>query len=185
MYLIPTPSQTAGPYLHLGLTKVECLSRAAGNRISGERIQLLVRIFDGDGLPVPDAVIELWQADADGNYPDSTYSDTGFRGFGRMPTSEDGACRFETIKPGRVKGAGNTMQAPHVNVSVMARGLLKRLATRVYFAEEPSNAVDTVLASVPESRRWTLFAHRDAGQASLWRFDVRLRGEGETVFFDV
>ena len=190
MNLTPTPSQTVGPYLHLGLTDTRSVSRIVGERGKGERVQLICRVLDGDGTPVPDAMIELWQADADGNYsrPDdsgSAQSGPAFRGFGRMATSEDGTCRFETIKPGRVPSVDGNFQAPHINVSVLGRGLLKRLATRIYFAGEAANASDPVLALVPESRRETLVAQQDPERPGGWRFDVRLCGESETVFFDV
>ena len=104
-------------------------------------------------MPVPDAMIELWQADSEGNYKDTASTADGtFSGFGRLATSEDGSCTFETIRPGRVPGPGNTLQAPHINVSVFARGLLKRLSTRVYFAGDPANDQDPVLALVPEQQ---------------------------------
>lgn len=186
MDLIPTPSQTAGPYLHLGLTDRRSVPRVAGDGVKGERVWLTFRVFDGEGAPVPDAMIELWQADADGNYQQqaSTIA-ANFSGFGRLATTEDGSCAFETIKPGRVPGPDNKHQAPHINVSVLGRGLLKRLATRVYFAGEPANDQDPVLALVPESRRSTLLARPDPAQAGGWVFEIRLRGEGETVFFDL
>lgn len=187
MDLIPTPSQTVGPYLHLGLTDQRCVSCVAGAGVQGERVWLTFRVIDGNGAPVPDAMIELWQADAEGNYPSTdTSSDVAaFAGFGRMASGEDGSCTFETIKPGRVPGPGDTLQAPHINVSVLGRGILKRLSTRVYFAGDPVNAEDSVLALVPEARRITLYAQPDADHESSWLFDVRLCGEGETVFFDV
>jgi protocatechuate 3,4-dioxygenase, alpha subunit len=187
MDLTPTPSQTVGPYLHLGLTDAGSISRVAGDAAKGERVWLTFRVLDGEGVPVPDAMIELWQADSAGNYADQESSEEGavFGGFGRLATAEDGSCTFETIRPGCLPGPGETVQAPHINVSVLGRGILKRLSTRVYFAEEPANAADPVLALVPENRRATLLARPDAAGTSNWIFDVRLRGEGETVFFDV
>ena len=187
---IPTPSQTVGPYLHLGLTDTRSVPCMAGDGVKGERVWLTCRVLDGDGVPVPDAIIELWQADADGNYshPEDSLSakaDPAFRGFGRMPTREDGTCTFETIRPGRVPGPDGKPQAPHISVSVLGRGLMKRLATRIYFAGDPSNGTDPILALVPESDRSTLVAQPDAARPGRWRFDVRLCGEGETVFFDV
>ncbi len=147
-------------------------------------------MLDGDGVPVNDAMIELWQADADGIYghPEGCRSgeaNSGFRGFGRMPTGEDGFCTFETVKPGRVPGSDGKLQAPHINVSVLGRGLLKRLATRIYFSGEPANDGDAAFASVPENRRTTLLAKPNAARPGEWHFEVRLCGEGETVFFDV
>ncbi len=187
MDLTPTPSQTVGPYLHLGLTDSRSISRIAGDTARGERVSLTFRVLDGEGVPVPDAMIELWQADSDGNYAhqDTSADDAAFRGYGRLATAEDGSCTFETIRPGCVPGPGETVQAPHINVSILGRGILKRLSTRVYFAEEPANAADPVLALVPENRRATLLARPDLTRPGNWIFDVHLRGEGETVFFDV
>ena len=187
MDLTPTPSQTVGPYLHLGLTDARSISRIAGDGAKGQKVWLTFHVLDGDGVPVPDAMIELWQADSEGNYPpqDSKADGAAFRGFGRLATAEDGSCTFETIKPGCVPGPGGTIQAPHINVSILGRGILKRLSTRVYFAEEPANVADPVLALVPENRRTTLLAEPDSTRSSHWIFNVRLRGENETVFFDV
>ena len=116
---------------------------------------------------------------------DGKVADETFMGFGRLPTSEDGSCTFETIRPGRVPGPRGTLQAPHINVSVFARGLLKRLSTRVYFADDPANNEDPVLALVPKHRHATLFAHPDPVRDRGWIQEIRMRGEGETVFFDV
>jgi protocatechuate 3,4-dioxygenase alpha subunit len=173
-----TPSQTIGPFFHFCLTADRSLGCLAGPGASGERVRLAFRVWDGDGAPVGDAMIELWQADAGGNYNPSD-------GFGRLPTNEDGACVFETIKPGRVPGPDGTLQAPHINVSIFARGLLQRLVTRIYFAGDPANQEDPVLALAPEDRRDTLMAYPDPKQPGVWRFEIRLRGECETVFFDV
>jgi protocatechuate 3,4-dioxygenase alpha subunit len=187
MDLTPTPSQTVGPYLRLGLTNPHSLSRVAGDAAKGERVWLTFRVLDGEGAPVPDAMIELWQADSEGNYErqDGGKDGAAFGGFGRLPTAEDGSCIFETIKPGCVPGSGETVQAPHVNVSILGRGILKRLSTRVYFAGEPANPADPILGLVPENRRATLLAQPDPARPGNWIFEVRLRGEAETVFFDV
>ncbi len=187
MDLTPTPSQTVGPYLHLGLTDARSISHIASDGATGERVRLTFRVSDGDGVPVPDAMIELWQADSDGKYAnhESSADDAAFRGFGRLATAEDGSCTFETIRPGCVPGPSETVQAPHINVSILGRGILKRLSTRVYFAGEPVNAADPVLTLVPENRRATLLAQPDPARTGNWIFDVHLRGEGETVFFDV
>jgi protocatechuate 3,4-dioxygenase alpha subunit len=187
MDLTPTPSQTVGPYLHLGLTDAWSISRIAGDGAKGERVWLTFRVLDGNGAPVPDAMIELWQADSAGNYAnqESSADGTAFRGFGRLATAEDGSCTFETIRPGCVPGPGETVQAPHINVSILGRGILKRLSTRVYFAGEPANASDPALTLVPENRSATMLAQPDPARTSDWIFDVHLRGEGETVFFDV
>jgi|SRR5579862_1410605 len=186
MDLTPTPSQTAGPFLHLGLTDTRSVACIAGHGTKGERVQLKFRLLDGDGLPVPDAMIELWQANSEGNYKETDANAGGtFFGFGRLATSEEGTCTFETIKPGRVPGPGGTLQAPHINVSVFARGLLKRLSTRVYFAGDPANAEDFVLGLVPAPRHATLLALPDTVRDGSWAHEIRMRGEGETVFFDV
>ena len=187
MDLTPTPSQTAGPYLHLGLTDKWSRSRVAGDGAKGERVWLTFRVLDGEGVPVPDAMIELWQADSEGNYshPDGGADGAAFLGFGRLPTTEDGSCTLETIRPGSVPGPGATVQAPHINISILGRGILKRLSTRLYFAGEAANAADPVLALVPVARRATLFARTDPTRPGHWTFDVHLRGESETVFFDV
>jgi len=188
--LVATPSQTAGPYLHLGLTANRSVGCLAGANAKGERIWLTCRIFDGDGTPVSDAMIEIWQANADGKYhhPEDTQQkalDPAFGGFGRLATGEDGSCVFETVKPGRVPGSDGVMQAPHLSVSIFARGLLKRLATRIYFAGDPANQEDVVLSLVPQERRSTLMAQPDPSRHGGWSFDIHLQGEGETVFFDI
>jgi len=190
MDLTPIPSQTVGPYFHLGLTTGRFSGCLAGPEAKGERILLKCRVLDGDGALVNDALIEVWQANANGKYyhPEDTQekpADPAFCGFGRMATAEDGSCSFETIKPGRVPGNGNALQAPHLNISVFARGVLKRLATRVYFAGDPGNEEDPVLALAPEERRGTLLAQPDPTHPGVWQFDIHLCGERETVFFDV
>jgi|ERR1700722_434153 len=194
MDLVPTSSQTAGPYFHLGMTDTRSVPRIAGPQTKGERVWLTCRVLDGDEAPVSDAMIEIWQADAEGryNHPDDVRDEAGtesgdssWLGFGRMPTALDGSCEFETIKPGRVPGVGYRVQAPHLNVAIFARGMLKQLYTRIYFAGDPSNSEDPVMALVPSSRRETLIAQPDPVQPGRWRFDIHLQGEWETVFFDV
>ena len=180
----PTPSQTIGPFFHLCLTVDESYGRLAGPGAEGERITLICRVLDGDGLPVDDAMIELWQTDASGayNHPDDPrYADRdpAFRGFGRLASDANGLCRFETVKP------GSSGEAPHINVSVFARGLLKRVVTRIYFAGESANRQDPVLALVPPERRDTLLARRNPAQSAVWNFDIHLCGERETVFFEI
>jgi protocatechuate 3,4-dioxygenase, alpha subunit len=159
----------------------------ASDGAKGERVWLTFRVLDGNGVAVPDAMIELWQADSEGNYVHGEGGADGgaFGGFGRLATAEDGRCTFETIRPGCVSGPTETVQAPHINVSILGRGILKRLSTRVYFAGEPANAADPILALVPENRRSTLLAQPDPARSGNWIFDVHLRGEEETVFFDV
>jgi protocatechuate 3,4-dioxygenase alpha subunit len=190
MSLTLTSWQTVGPYLHLGLTDTHSCSQIGADGAPGERIALTCRVFDGDEVPLPDAMIELWQADADGRYhhPEDAperVADPLFRGHGRMATDADGSCSFQTIKPGRVPGPDGALQAPHINVSVFGRGLLKRLAARVYFADDPANATDPILLLVPEERRATLLAQPDPNRQGGWQFDIYLCGLRETVFFDV
>ncbi len=177
---VATASQTAGPYWHLiDFPAWADLLRPDGPNagIEGERILLTGRITDGDGAPVTDAMVEIWQAGPDGSY------DGGFHGFGRCATDAQGAFRFVTLKPGAVPGLGNRTQAPHVQIAIFARGLMKQLVTRLYFAGESLNDEDPVLNLVPPERRGTLIAQPDG--AGAWRLDIRLQGEGETVFLDV
>jgi protocatechuate 3,4-dioxygenase alpha subunit len=176
-----TPSQTVGPFFHAGLC------RDGGNDLGGGggRITVIGRVLDGDGQPVPDALVEIWQADAGGRHahpddPDRAAADPSFAGFGRCATDADGGFRFLTVHPGRVVGPGNSLQAPHLAVGILARGLLKRLVTRIYFAGAPANDEDPILALVPEDRRHTLMARRDG---TAWRFDIVLQGADETAFF--
>jgi protocatechuate 3,4-dioxygenase alpha subunit len=156
----------------------------------GERIEIIGRVFDADREPVPDALVEIWQADADGRYAHPADEgdappDPAFRGFGRCGTGPSGDFRFLTVRPGRVAGPAGTLQAPHVAVGVLARGLLKRLVTRLYFEDSPENAGDPVLALVEDpARRATLVARRVGGTPAVYRFDIVLSGDGETVFFD-
>lgn len=191
-----TPSQTVGPYFAYGLTPEQYgypLASIAGPTLTdaeteGQRIRIEGRVLDGEGAPVDDAMIEIWQADARGRYAhpaDERSSNAGFSGFGRVGTGTDPELRyvFETIKPGPV-GPG---QAPHASLIVFARGLLSHAYTRVYFADEAeANAADPVLASVPAARRDTLIAAREERDGQVvYRFDIVLQGERETVFFDV
>lgn len=189
MEYVPTPSQTVGPFLHIGLTDKRSVTRIAPTGMQGERVRLKCRVIDSDGAPINDAMIEIWQADGEGRYSDPTGnlsdSDSTFRGFGRAATDENGTCEFETIRPGRVAGPENALQAPHLNVAVYARGILLQLYTRIYFAGDPANEQDPVLALVPVDRRDTLMATPDGAAPGTWKFDLRLRGEQETVFFDV
>jgi len=176
------PSQTIGPFYDFALTSNQKLGCMIGPDVKGERIALRLTLLDGDGAPVPDGMIELWQADADGTY---AHPNDAFCGFGRLGTDQLGVCLFETIRPGRVTGESGGLQASHINVSIFARGLLARLVTRVYFAGDPALEEDTVLALVPAVRRHTLIAQPDATRPGQWNLDIRLQGERETVFFDV
>jgi protocatechuate 3,4-dioxygenase, alpha subunit len=187
MRLVPTPSQTVGPFFALGFDSLY-IDKIASEGLAGERIAIAGRVLDGDGQAVPDAVIEIWQADSEGTYahPESrrnTQSQGGFLGFLRMPTNEDGEFRFATVKPGRVPGPDRKLQAPHLAVSVFMRGLLKRLVTRMYFPDEAANADDLVLNLVEPARRETLIARKSSdGKCLQW--NVILQGKDETVFFD-
>jgi protocatechuate 3,4-dioxygenase, alpha subunit len=187
-----TPSQTVGPFFQLGLTanpELGCMIPPGGTA-KGERIRLRFRLFDGDGAPVPDGMIELWQSDAAGRYdhpaapasPDE--HDPAFCGFGRLETDAEGACTFDTVRPGRVPDGRGSCQAPHISVSVFARGLLHRVCTRVYFEGDPALAEDPILPLVPAERRQTLMARRGSSPGE-WTFDIHLQGPRETVFFDV
>jgi protocatechuate 3,4-dioxygenase alpha subunit len=195
MNIEPSASQTVGPFFHLGCIDGHSVSCLASDKAKGEHIQLTFRVLDGEGQPVNDAMIEIWQADAQGKYNhpadwQDKIADSHCRGFGRLAIDVNGTCIFETIKPGRVPGNGSTLQAPHLEVSVLARGLLNRLVTRVYFEGDLANAEDPILALVPESRRWTLMAKTlmektDLKNSQRWVFDIHLCGTDETVFFDV
>ena len=207
-----TPSQTVGPFFHYGLPwkggadlvgksdmgarpelfpedhYVLNLSAPTGTP-EGEVIAVAGRVIDGHGNVVPDAMIELWQANAVGRYAsdDDTREevprDPHFVGFGRASTDVEGVYRFRTIRPGRVPDPGNSLQAPHLALSVFGRGLIKRLATRLYFADGAGNDVDPILSAVPAARRGTLVAQRkDDGS---WWLDIVLKGDNETVFFDL
>jgi protocatechuate 3,4-dioxygenase alpha subunit len=145
-------------------------------------------VLDGDRVPIPDAVIEIWQADSHGKYAHTEDShnkavDPGFHGYGRVGTDDNGYFRFSTIKPGVTPGPDASTQAPHLAVTVFMRGLLKHLFTRVYFPDEPANSSDPILNMVPPARRHTLIARRSA--EGVLRWDVLMQGPDETVFFDV
>ena len=176
MRLHATTSQTVGPYLHIGMTWLitENLARAG---VRGQRVQIAGRVLDGDGKPVDDAAVEIWQANAAGRY-----GTRAFRGFGRSATDPEGRFRFRTIKPGRVPGPRGRLQAPHIAVNIFMRGQLKQLVTRIYFPDEPSNEADPVLRLVPAHRRHTLIARKMKSKSLEW--NIVLQGRNETVFFD-
>ncbi|MBN9499854.1 MAG: protocatechuate 3,4-dioxygenase subunit alpha [Afipia sp. 62-7] len=190
-----TPSQTVGPYFKYGLTPGSDYqwNDAFGNdlvtpEVSGERIRIVGRIFDGDGKEVPDSMLEIWQADSRGRFADPqdarSIPNAAFRGFGRCGTDNNGVYSFHTIKPGPVAGP-HELQAPHILLAVFARGMTQQAQTRIYFEHEPANATDPILALVPEERRATLIAIREPGDVATYRFDVHLQGDLETVFFDL
>jgi protocatechuate 3,4-dioxygenase, alpha subunit len=181
-----TAWQTVGPFFSLGLGWLERKDLAPAG-VAGERFSLEGRVLDGDGRPVPDALIEIWQANRHGRYahPEDTQEkplDPAFQGYGRGATDAEGRFGFRSVKPGPVPGPDGKAQAPHLAVSVLMRGLLRRLVTRVYFPDEPANADDFVLVLVEPARRPTLIARRLAPGRLQW--DVVLQGPAETVFFD-
>ncbi|MEL7139409.1 MAG: protocatechuate 3,4-dioxygenase subunit alpha [Pseudomonadota bacterium] len=195
-----TPSQTAGPYVHIGLAPGaaglgfswrEVGSEIAGPGAAGERIRIEGQVLDGLGAPVTDALLEIWQANAAGIYahpedPRQGGVEPDFQGWGRVATDfETGLFAIETVKPGAVTRQGDAPMAPHLTIWLVARGISMGLHTRLYFADEQAaNATDPVLARVPPERRETLIAARPDA-AALYRFDIRLQGEDETVFFDI
>ncbi len=190
--LPPTASQTVGPFFHDGLLRHDARrSTLAGPATVGTRIRIEGVVYDGDREPVPDAVLEIWQANHHGRYahPADTRDlplDDDFTGFGRVGTEADGTYRFETIKPGAVPFDETRQQAPHINIVVYARGLLNHLFTRLYFAGEPANDGDPVLSRVPAERRETLIARLEEHDGVLvYRLDIVLQGAGETVFFNI
>jgi protocatechuate 3,4-dioxygenase alpha subunit len=184
-----TTSQTVGPYFKIGM---EWLHRdnLAKEGVSGERITIQGRVFDGDGIPVPDAMLEIWQANSHGKYAHSEDTqdkplEAGFTGYGRLHLNNDGLFRFATIKPGPVPGPKGSVQAPHIAVSLFMRGVLRRTVTRIYFPDEPRNASDFILNLVEPERRSTLIAKKTSGNPGVLEWNIFLQGPEETVFFDV
>jgi protocatechuate 3,4-dioxygenase alpha subunit len=184
--LLSTPSQTVGPYLTMVLPWPDGPFAVADGTPGA--FWITGTVYDGSGAPVPDALIETWQADDNGRFahpgdPRGGATTPGFRGFGRCPTDEHGNYRILTVKPGALPTPEGGTEAPHIDVSVFARGLLNRVVTRIYFPDEAdANATDSVLASVDVNRRNTLIAQPDGDGC---RFDVHFQGEHETVFFDL
>jgi protocatechuate 3,4-dioxygenase alpha subunit len=185
--IVASASQTVGPFFHVGPARSDHLGRMASADTPGEAMRLRVRVLDGDGVPVNDALVELWQADAAGacsTLPADGQPPPLFSGFGRLATDDDGWCTFETIRPGAESGAEGVDQAAHFTVCLFMRGLLRHLYTRIYFADDPVLERDPLLGIVPKARRATLLAHPGA-DGTTWEFTVRLQGDGETVFFDL
>ena len=192
-----TPSQTVGPFFKYGLTPVgqydwndAFTNNLVTPDVSGDRIRIEGRVFDGDGVPVPDCMLEIWQADSQGRFADPkdkrALPNAKFRGFGRCGTDANGAFAFDTIMPGQVADPDGKPQAPHILLAVFARGMLRHFYTRIYFGGEAANEDDPVLALVPADRRATLIAAREPGNGSaVYRLDLRLQGDNETVFFDI
>lgn len=185
MALIQTPSQTVGPFFAIGLPWSDG-PEVVPDGTPGA-FWLRGTVYDGAGEPIPDALVETWQADADGRFDhpiDPRGRVPGFRGFGRSAADAEGRWGVHTIKPGPVPYVDGRMQAPHLVVSVLSRGLLDRVTTRIYFGdEEAANATDPVLAVVPADRRGTLLAQPE-GEGG-YHIDLRVQGPGETVFFDI
>jgi protocatechuate 3,4-dioxygenase alpha subunit len=198
-----TPSQTGGPYVHIGLLPkqagIEVFDHNFNNDLvknnpKGERIRLEGQVIDGVGVPLRDVLVEIWQADANGVYPSEAdfqekEADSNFHGWGRAGADfKSGVWHFDTIKPGQVPGRKGSVQAPHINLIIFARGINIGLNTRVYFEDETdANAKDPVLNSIEwEPRRQTLIAKRSEENGEIvYRFDIRIQGENETVFFDI
>lgn len=185
-----TPSQTIGPFFHKALLR-DGDGNLASAAAAGERIVIEGRVLDGDGVPVSDAMVEIWQADASGRYnhpedPQAAAADPCFRGFGRVGTDADGRFRFRTVRPGPVREHGDFTQAPHISLLIFARGLLRHLATRIYFSDESLNQTDPVLCAIPANRRATLIAQASSESRSETHYclNIILQGPDETVFFD-
>ncbi len=200
-----TPSQTVGPFFAYGLAPhsrcawqpsdiYDWKDTVGANLVTpdatGEKIRIEGCVTDGDGQPINDAMVEIWHADSQGRYasPRDTRArpNTQFKGFGRSATDKDGVYSFDTIKPGAVPGPNGQQQAPHIVVCVYSRGMLRQVYTRLYFDGEAANGADPILNLVPAERRGTLIAHKESrGGQMLYRFDIRMQGEHETVFFDI
>jgi protocatechuate 3,4-dioxygenase, alpha subunit len=192
-----TPSQTVGPFFAYGLTsngKYDWNDAFSSNLVtpdaSGERIRVEGRVFDGDGAPIADCMLEIWHADAQGRFSDPqdkrALPNSAFKGFGRCGTDANGGYAFDTIKPGLVPDPDGKPQAPHILVAVFGRGMLVHLYTRIYFGDEAGNTADPVLALVPADRRNTLIAVRESGNGvAVYRFDIHLQGDNKKVFFNV
>jgi protocatechuate 3,4-dioxygenase, alpha subunit len=191
-----TPSQTVGPFFHYGLTPHDYdFAAVFSNNLvtpeaSGERIRIEGRVLDGDGTPINDCMVEIWQADAAGRYAhpadNRALPNAAFKGFGRCDTDASGTYSFDTIRPGAVPGPNGKAQAPHIAVVVFSRGMLRHVYTRIYFSDAADNGADPILGLVPADRRATLIAKRaDRGGQAIYTFDIRMQGDGETVFFDI
>jgi protocatechuate 3,4-dioxygenase alpha subunit len=181
-----SPFQTIGPYFNV-LLRTRAEPRMVGPDTRGERMTMCGVLYDGAGSPIRDALIEIWQADAEGRYahpddPRHADADRSFHGYGWRHTAEDGGFTFDTIRPGVVPGPDGRPQAPHILVSITARGVLTRYITRMYFEDERANDGDPILQLVPDGRRHTLLARRQ--NDGRYRFDIHIQGADETVFFD-
>ena len=200
-----TPSQTVGPFFAYGLApKGRCRWDPNGHYawketvgdnlitpdVTGQKIRIEGCITDGDGVVINDAMIEIWQADSQGRYAHARGNEprpnAKFTGFGRSATDKSGVFSFDTVKPGAGAGPNGKPQAPHIVVCIFSRGMLRQVYTRLYFSDEAANGADQILNLVPADRRGTLFAHKQPGEGvPLYRFDIRVQGDNETVFFDI
>ena len=201
-----TPSQTVGPYFAYGLaphsrcdwqpsSHYDSKETVGANLITpdatGQKIHIEGSVLDGDGKPINDAMIEIWQADSQGRYAhargEKPRPNAKFTGFGRSATDKAGVYSFDTVKPGVVPGPDGKPQAPHIVFCIYSRGMLRQVYTRLYFSDEAAaNGADPILMLVPGDRRGTLIAHKQAGSGSpVYRFDIRVQGDNETVFFDI
>ncbi len=188
MSLYTTTWQTVGPFFQIGFERL-CHADIAGEGVEGKRIRVEGRVLDGDGIPIPDATIEIWQANVHGKYahPEDKQDkplEPGFRGWGRMATDDDGFFRFTTVKPGSVPGPNESVQAPHLVVVVLMRGLMRGLITRAYFPHDEHNETDAVLHLIAPERRATLMLQPSPNDPSSFAWTIRMQGDGETVFFD-
>ncbi len=188
MILRASTWQTVGPFFSIGLSP-RYITDIAGSDASGERIFIQGRVFDGDLAPISDALLEIWQANSHGKYahPEDTQEkllDPEFLGHGRIPTDDNGRFAFSTIRPGSVASNDGSAQAPHLLVSLMMRGLLRRLVTRIYFPDECLNETDEILRLVEPARRQTLLLIPDSRKPNCFSWDIHMQGAAETVFFD-
>lgn len=181
-------SQTVGPFYAIGLDHL--VSEAiAGSSVSGQQLTISGTVFDGSGEPIPDAILELWQATPDGQFPRAECivakdASSEFAGFARLSTHDGGNFRVSTVKPGSIPYLDGRLQAPHIVVLVFMRGLMRHLVTRVYFSDEAGNATDPILQMVPEDRRSTLIARRVEGAVPAFEWNIHMQGKDETVFFE-
>ena len=184
----PTASQTVGPFFSIGMSGM-CRGEITPHAAAGASVTVRGRVLDGDGRPVPDAVLEIWQADGGGKYDSQAGMELGAAsgappGFGRVATNDEGEFRFTTRKPGAAREPDGKAQAPHLLVVLFMRGLLRHLVTRIYFSDEGANAEDPILDLVPAERRETLLAAPSADGPGEYSWNIRLQGERETVFFE-
>jgi protocatechuate 3,4-dioxygenase, alpha subunit len=185
---VPTASQTVGPFFSIGLAGM-CRAETTPHATAGASVTVRGRLLDGDGRPVPDAVLEIWHADSAGIYGARNAAKKSAPvavppEFGRVFTNDEGEFRFTTSKPGAVREPDGTVQAPHLAVVLFMRGLLRHLVTRIYFAGESANSADPILELVPAERRETLLAAPSSDVPGEFCWDIRLQGERETAFFD-